>query len=75
MDERWQVPWAASCEESTLPRSRVARNEGPNIVRAAVEPMATTRFGLTSRSSAASHGRQAAVSREFGFLCFTALVT
>jgi hypothetical protein len=37
------------------------------MVWAAVAPMATTSLGLTIRSSASSHGRHAAISREFGF--------
>ena len=60
---------------------------GPNKAWAAVAPRQTTIRGPTAEISASSHGRQAAISREFGFLwsrilprgshlkCFTAFVT
>ena len=71
----------------TLPRSRVTRKDGPKTDCAAVAPRQTSSFGLTSRSSASSQGRHAAISRELGFLwmrrfprgshlkCFTVFVT
>ena len=67
MDEPWRVPRGASSDDNTLPRSRVTRNPGPKMACAAVAPIATTSLGLTIRSSASNHGRQAAISREFGF--------
>lgn len=57
----------ASFDDNSLPRSRVTRNDGPKTACAAVAPRHTSNFGLTRRSSASSHGRHAAISREFGF--------
>ena len=57
----------ASFDDNTLPRSRVTRNDGPKTACAAVAPRQTNNFGLTRRNSASSQGRQAAISREFGF--------
>ncbi len=72
---------------NTSPRCLVRRNCGPSRSCAAVAPRQTTMRGRTAAISASSQGRQAAISREFGFLCsrilprgshlkcFTALVT
>ena len=72
---------------NTSPRCLVRRNRVPNKAWAAVAPRQTTICGPTAEISASSHGRQAAISREFGFLwslilprgshlkCFTAFVT
>ena len=67
MDAPWRGLWAQASTDNTLPRSRVTRNDGPKTACAAVAPRQTSNLGLTRRSSASSHGRQAAISREFGF--------
>src|SRR4051794_28692828 len=69
-DDGWTVAttFSANSDSNNFPRSRVTRNDGPKIAWAAVAPMQTSKPGLTTRSSASSQGRHAAISREFGFL-------
>lgn len=77
----------AMLDESGRPRSRKTRTFDPKTAFAAVAPKHTMVLGRMIRTSASSHGLQAAISRGDGFLwirrfptgshlkCFTALVT
>jgi hypothetical protein len=87
-DDGWTVISAGTPNSVSLfePRSLITRTSLPVTDRAAVAPRHTIKLGLIAFNSASSHGRQAAISRAFGFWwslrfprgshlkCFTAFV-
>ena len=89
MAEGWivAVTSGASSLSRNSPRCRVSRNELPSSALAAVAPSSTSTSGSTTRSSSASQGLQASISKRLGvwwmrrlprssnLKCLTTLVT
>ena len=75
IEDGWTVTitTGARSDSSGFPRSLVTFTWRPTSACAGTAPRHTSTRGLTTASSASSHGRQAAISPADGFLCLRRL--